>query len=328
MNWEITKILQFGKIRHQNGLAHLGFHDSFGNQYTLNYDDHWIACLGKKEEIKWSAGRKRIENSPQHFSCEILHPTYVSDNGDGSVLITSSGNKRVYRINPQQQQVRVEIDGKSLDVNDMGNCEYDGQGNIWINEITGCKIWQFDAHGQPLNTLGSGTPGFQKEEATFDEVEFSWIYDLRRGPDGNIYVLDSRNYAVRVIDVFSRSLKCVAGTGEPGYSGDGGKALLATFGGDPSANFDGPWSLAVDEIGNVYIGDTQNHVVRMVDKNSKTISTIVGKHHLDNERQNDPTETNPLKINLPLICSLDYHDDKLYIPEWDGELLIMEKVKR
>jgi hypothetical protein len=326
VKWKIVKLHKFNTVRYQNGLAHLGFHDTFGNQYALSYDEHWIACLGATGGIKWSAGERSVENSKQHINCQLSNPTFVTDQGDGSVLVTSSGDKRVYRIHPQEQQAEMFIDGEKLGMKDMGNCEYDGQGNIWINEITGCKIWQFDANRQLMNTLGTGMPGFQCEETAFDGVQFSWVYDLRRGSDGNIYVLDSRNYAVRMIDIHSESVKCVAGTGEAGYTGDGGKALLATFGSDSSANFDGPWSLAIDEDGNLYVGDTQNHVVRMVVKDTHTISTIAGKHQLDVERQNNPEETDPRKINLPLICSLDYHDGKLYVPDWDGNLLVMEKV--
>lgn len=49
-----------------------------------------------------------------------------------------------------------------------------------------------------------------------------WIYDLRRGPDDRLYVLDSRNFALRVIDPAAGRVTTVAGTGTSGYSGDGG----------------------------------------------------------------------------------------------------------
>jgi len=62
----------------------------------------------------------------------------------------------------------------------------------------------------------------------FGEAKFHWIYDIRRGPDGNIYVLDSRNFAVRLIDLKNRKVKTIAGTGKAGYEGDRGKALNAT----------------------------------------------------------------------------------------------------
>ena len=78
-------------------------------------------------------------------------------------------------------------------------------------------------------------------------ARFNWIYDLRRGPEGNIYILDSKNYAVRKIDIDKETVELIAGTGKPGYTGDGGDAKDATFGGNKESYFDGPWSLSLDE---------------------------------------------------------------------------------
>lgn len=80
-------------------------------------------------------------------------------------------------------------------------------------------MWRFDPAGRPVQTLGDGTPGFQLEAASFEDVRFRWIYDLRRGPDGSIYVLDSRNFALRVIDVGAGIVHTIAGNGTPGYAG-------------------------------------------------------------------------------------------------------------
>ena len=57
---------------------------------------------------------------------------------------------------------------------------------------------------------------------------------MRRGPDGNIYVLDSRNFAIRLIDLKTHVVKTIAGMGKTGYDGDNGDALNATFGSSPA----------------------------------------------------------------------------------------------
>lgn len=175
--------------------------------------------------------------------------------------------------------------------------------------------------------LGQGKPGFQTKTTPFHKVSFDWVYDLRIGPDGNIYVLDGKNFAVRMIDLQDKMVSPVAGTGKPGYSGDGGDALIATFGSDTHEHFDGPYALSLDEEGNVYVGDTQNHVVRMVNKKTGLISTIAGNPKIKLHARNDPQETDPFKLNLPKICSMDYLDGCLFIPEWDGDMVILEKAK-
>ena len=76
----------------------------------------------------------------------------------------------------------------------------------------------------------------------------------------------------------------MAGTGERGRTGDGGPAVAATLG--------GPKGLAVDD-GRLYIADTENHVIRMVDLETGVISTVLG----DGERGDGP-EGDPLRCRL------------------------------
>jgi hypothetical protein len=197
-----------------------------------------------------------------------------------------------------------------------------------VNEVRGCRVWRFDEGGRPLETLGDGVPGFQAGTVGFGDVRFSWIYDLRRGTDACIYVLDSRNFALRVIDPASRSVRTVAGCGKPGCDGDGGDALEAMFGGDPAAAFDGPISLSLDEAGNAYVGDRFNHVVRLIDRETGSISTIAGRAGASADTANDVAERDPLRVNLPMISSLDY-DGRLCVPtdldDGSGDLVVLRR---
>jgi len=119
---------------------------------------------------------------------------------------------------------------------------------------------------------------------------------------------------VRLIDPKRHVVSTVAGTGKPGYSGDGGDARKATFGSDFAAKFDGPISLSLDEEGNVFVGDRQNHVVRMIDIKSGMISTIAGNRKNLKGISNNPEEKDPLKLNLPEISSMDYYGGRLFVP--------------
>jgi len=118
----------------------------------------------------------------------------------------------------------------------------------------------------------------------------------------------------------------IAGNGTAGYTGDGGDPLLATFGSDPGAKFDGPYSLSIDEQGNLFIGDTYNHVVRMIERKRNKITTIAGNTQIIPNLRNDPRINDPFKLNLPKICSMDYYNNLLFIPEWDGDLVILRKI--
>ncbi len=84
------------------------------------------------------------------------------------------------------------------------------------------------------------------------------------GPDGRIYLGDLNRY--RTVDP-DGIIRAFAGTGETGFSGDGGPALEATFG--------EAIGVTPDRAGNVYLADTGNQRIRRVDPDG-IITTVAG----------------------------------------------------
>lgn len=313
--WAVDSILHFGRGEFVNaGLAHFGFHLRDGRYYAISHQGHYLGLVGARLGVEWTVAPQPVFEGVPNIAAELEFPIYVDILPDHSVLVSNFGNARLYKIDVEAMTAYLLVDGKQLGMADMGNCVVDDDGLIWVNEVTGCRIWRFDQAGRVVATLGDGTAGFQADVARFDQARFNWVYDIRPGPDGCIYVLDSKNFALRLIDIRSRLVVRLAGSGEPGYSGDGADARNATFGSDPDAKFDGPISLAVDESGNAYVGDRHNHVVRMVDRGSGTISTIAGNRDARSGAANDPSERDPLRLNLPMISSMDYEHDRLFVP--------------
>jgi sugar lactone lactonase YvrE len=85
---------------------------------------------------------------------------------------------------------------------------------------------------------------------------------------GNLYIADTKNNAVRVVSSVTGLISTVAGSGTVGYSGDGGSAKAAML--------NEPWGVTVDTVGNLYIADTNNHVIRKVTISTGTITTVAG----------------------------------------------------
>jgi sugar lactone lactonase YvrE len=83
---------------------------------------------------------------------------------------------------------------------------------------------------------------------------------------GNLFVADRDASVVRKIAA-NGTITTVAGSGTPGFTGDGGAAT--------GARINGPFGVAVDASGNLYIADTGNEVVRKVSPGG-TISTVAG----------------------------------------------------
>ncbi|HBE70538.1 MAG TPA: hypothetical protein DDW52_20525, partial [Planctomycetaceae bacterium] len=84
----------------------------------------------------------------------------------------------------------------------------------------------------------------------------------------NLWIVLREGNSVWRIDRSTMRIHRVAGTGKKGYSGDGQRALDATF--------RGPKGIAVDPGVAVYVADTENHAIRRIDLNSGIVTTTVG----------------------------------------------------
>jgi len=331
-DWVVDRIIHFGAEDFiKNGRSHFGFHDRTGNRYAISHQKHFLGLIGENNRLNWTAAAQQVFEGTSNIATRLNYPMYVDNLADGTLLVSNFGDARLYCIDVGRKKADLFVDGSRIGMKDAGNCVVDNEGLVWVNEVQGCKIWRFDSAGKPVLTLGDGTPGFQSSAVDFSEVKFNWIYDIRRGPEGNIYVLDSRNFAVRLIDLKRSVVKTLAGTGKGGYEGDGGDARDATFGSDPTVRFDGPISLALDEDGNIFVGDRQNHVVRMIHRKSGIIRTIAGNCSSVEGKSNDLKEKDPLKLNLPEISSMDYYNGHLFVPtdlsHETGDLAVLRRAR-
>lgn len=93
-------------------------------------------------------------------------------------------------------------------------------------------------------------------------------FGLEFGPDGALYICERGLHRIRRWDPKSNELSTYAGTGKPGFSGDGGPAT------DGALNE--PHELRFDRAGNLYWTDMKNHVIRKVDRATKVLSTFAG----------------------------------------------------
>ena len=287
-----------------------------------------MGLINKNGELDYTLGETPPFINIPNITAQLQYPMFVDHLYDGYYIVSNIGNKCLYKFNPDSMNSELLIGGDKFGMKDMGNCVVDNEGNIWINEVEGCRIWKYDDTGKPALTLGDGTSGFNKKTVSFDESRFSWVYDIRKGPNGNIYVLDSKNFAVRVIDVVEEKVKTIAGNGSGGFSGDGGKAEYATFGSNPEKYFDGPFSLSVDEDCNVFVGDRYNHVLRMIEGETGMITSIAGDPN-PRGTVNDPNTIDPLNLQLPMISSMDYYNGRIFLPtdlpDNVGDLIILKK---
>ena len=121
------------------------------------------------------------------------------------------------------------------------------------------------ASAQIIETVVGGNV---RDGGPASEAALNAPYHLAVSPSGELYITDSLNHRVRRVDPGTGLISTVAGTGESGYSGDGGPAT--------AARLRSPQGVAVDAAGNVLISEYGNGVIRRVDRGSGTITTIAG----------------------------------------------------
>jgi len=142
----------------------------------------------------------------------------------------------------------------------------DRAGNHYIADSGNNRIRMIDPSGTISTIAGTGTSGYSGDGGAATSAKLYNPIGVSLDTAGNLYVADEFNNRIRKI-TRAGIISTVAGTGTAGYSGDGGAAT--------SAKINMPWGVAVDAAGNLYIADTSNARIRMVNT-SGTISTVAG----------------------------------------------------
>ena len=131
--------------------------------------------------------------------------------------------------------------------------------------VDGAKTERLLGYSDATTVAGNGGHGLSGDNNTATAAQLNNPMGVAVDPAGNIYIADTDNHAIRMIDISTSIITTVAGTGTQGYSGDGG---LAT-----SAQLHEPRAVAVDKAGNIYIADYKNNIIRMVTKMTGIITS-------------------------------------------------------
>jgi sugar lactone lactonase YvrE len=149
----------------------------------------------------------------------------------------------------------------------------DPSGNVYVADQSNEMVRELVQSTGLVNIFaGTGVAGFTGDGGLATVAELNNPDGVARDSSGNIYISDEYNCAVREVNASTGDITTIAGidTNEPnascGYSGDGGPAT--------SAQLYYPDNVFVDSKNNIYIADTENHVIRVV--TAGTINTIAG----------------------------------------------------
>jgi len=195
----------------------------------------------------------------------------------GSLLIVDQSDQRIRAVTPQGVMTTVAgtgnagyMDGPAATAqfNFPFYVRTDEGGNIYLTEFIGKRVRKIDTTGNVTTIAGTGMDGDGPDNVAATARSFHALSGIALDPaTGNIYVADPTANRVLIITP-GGIISTFAGSGAPGYSGDGGGVHNATLNTPVGLTFD-------SASGNLYIADQGNNRIRRVAP-SGIISTFMG----------------------------------------------------
>lgn len=208
------------------------------------------------------------------LAAQLQEPWGIVFDSSGDLLIADRDNHAVRRVDVNGVITTVAGSGDRGFGGDGGpataaqmsrpqSVAIDASGNVFISDSDNHRVRKVDTNGVISTVVGTGASGYSGDGAAALDAELmdpnGLAFDLR----GNLYIADDLANAVRMVDVRG-IISTVAGTGEAGFSGDGGRAV--------AGRLDTPSDVVFDASGHLYITDAGNHRIRRVNPDG-TIET-------------------------------------------------------
>jgi sugar lactone lactonase YvrE len=146
----------------------------------------------------------------------------------------------------------------------------DDEGNVFVSDSGSSKIRKIDVQGNVSVFAGNGDFKDSGDGGPAIDAGIRSPGGLAFSPDGELYVAEETTHRIRKINK-EGIISLVAGTGIPGFSGEGGLAI--------NAQLKSPYRLVFDKEGNLYFTDRENNRVRKIDKEGK-ITTLAGNSNI------------------------------------------------
>ena len=254
--------------------------DSAGNVYIADVSNRRIRKVDSTGTITTIAGTGEFgfsgDGGPA-VEAELRSPTGVAVDSAGNVYIADYSNHRIRKVDSTGTITTIAGTGECCFSGDGGpaveaelrspyGVAVDSAGNVYIADVSNRRIRKVDSTGTITTIAGTGEFGFSGDGGPAVEAELRSPYGVAVDSAGNVYIADYSDHRIRKVDS-TGTITTIAGTGEFGFSGDGGPAV--------EAELRSPYGVAVDSAGNVYIADVSNRRIRKVDSTG-TITTIAG----------------------------------------------------
>jgi hypothetical protein len=300
--------------------------DTSAGTYILDWNNHRVRKVTRDNTLETVVGTDFVGDGPPDLSdstspgaqgTEVLlnHPTQFVPMPDGTLTLVSWHNHKLRSYDPATGRVTVTCGGapgfggdggpaRTAKLNQPSQLTVADDGTQYVVDQRNQVIRKIDPAGV-ISTF-AGTPqksGFDGDGGPADRSSLNFPTGSNPPPGGGLalddrgrlFVADTLNHRIRVVDVASGVIDTFAGTGEAGAEGDGGPARHAQL------NFPRKLTLGPDR--RLYVGDQGNHRIRAIDLDDETIVTVAG----NGEQGSSPDGTPALEasFNQPAGVSFD-----------------------
>ncbi|MGA2561275.1 MAG: Ig-like domain repeat protein [Terracidiphilus sp.] len=227
-------------------------------------------------------------------AANLDQPSSLVFDGAGNLFIADSAHNRIRKVTapvpPATMGTISTIAGTgdgayqgdgvpalSTPLNTPSGLAIDGAGNLYIADTLNNRIRKVDAVTSIITTVaGSGAPGSATQVGdggSAIQANLNQPQGVTVDANGNLYIADTANQRIRRVDAITGLITTVAGDGQPSANGDGKGTYTGDGGPAAQAGLSLPYAVAFDSSGNMYIPDSANNVIRMVNS-AGTISTV------------------------------------------------------
>ena len=248
-----------------------------GTLYIADTGNHTLRVMSSPGSVATLAGSAGQKGSADGTGTQALfaYPYGISSDGSGHLYVADSGNNTIREVStagvvttlagtagvPPGSSNGV---GAAAGFSGPAGTAADGNGNIYVADAGNSTIRKITAGGTVTTFAGvAGVAG--STDGTGAAALFNAPNGVAVDSAGNIYVADTKNDTIRKITA-GGTVTTLAGVAGQTGSGDGPGG---------SARFNGPYAVAVDGAGNVYVTDFFNATIRKIDI-SGTVSTLAG----------------------------------------------------